>query len=314
MVLNEIEALLNIYQELGGDRNVFKKKDVANLLIQENRILNTNNADGVIMKSRQTSNGVIADILIEKNAKVKNPVHLCFGVLPQEGLQEIMMNVSVQDGAEVELIAHCLFPNAVKVIHKMNADIKIGDNAKFKYQETHYHGNSGGIKVIPRAKVSVGRNSLYENVFSLLVGRVGFLDFDYEVNCAEKSITDLALKTYGKEDDRIKVRELVNLNGASSKSLIKTRVVLKDKARAEIIGETYGNAPYARGHVDCMEVLTGKGAVAKAIPIVSVKDDRAKVTHEAAIGSIDKKQLETLMARGLTAEEAINLIVKGILK
>ena len=314
MVLNEFKALLNIYKKIGGDRDVFKKKNVANLLVNENKVLNANNADGVIMKSRQTKSGVIAELLIKENAKVKNPVHLCFGVLPKEGRQEIIMNVSVQDGAEVEVIAHCIFPNAIKVIHKMNADIKIGDNAKFRYQETHYHGNSGGIRVIPRARVSVGKNSLYENVFSLLVGRVGFLDFDYEVNCDEKSITDLAMKVYGKENDRIKIRELVNLNGNGAKSLIKTRMVLKDKARAEVIGETYGNAPYARGHVDCMEILIGRGAVAKAIPIVAVKDERAKVTHEAAIGSIDKGQLETLMARGLNEEEAINVIVKGILK
>ena len=314
MVLNEFEALLNIYKKIGGDRNVFKEKNVANLLINENRVLNSNDAEGVIVKSRQTKNGVIANLLIKEKVKVKNPIHLCFGVLPKEGRQEITMNVSVQDGAEVEVIAHCIFPNAIEVIHEMNADIKIGESAKFKYQETHYHGNSGGIRVIPRAKVSVGRNSLYENIFSLLAGRVGFLDFDYEVNCDEKSVTDLALKIYGKENDRIKVRESVNLNGNGAKSLIKTRVVLKNKAKAEVIGETYGNAPYSRGHVDCMEILTGRGAVAKAIPIVSVKDDRAKVTHEAAIGSIDRKQLETLMARGLNEEEAIDIIVKGILK
>jgi len=314
MVLNEFKALLNIYEKIGGDRDVFKEKNIANLLVHENRVLNANNVDGVIMKSRQSRNGVIINLLIKENAKVKNPVHLCFGVLPKEGRQEITMKVSVQDGAEVEVIAHCVFPNAIKVIHKMDADIKIGKNAKFRYQETHYHGNSGGIRVIPRARVSVGRNSLYENVFSLLIGRVGFLDLNYEVSCDEKSVTDLALKIYGKENDKIKVRELINLNGDESKSLIKTRVVLKDKARAEVIGETYGNAPYARGHVDCMEILTGRGAVAKAIPIVSVKDERAKVTHEAAIGSIDKGQLETLMARGLNEEEALNLIVKGILK
>jgi Fe-S cluster assembly scaffold protein SufB len=40
----------------------------------------------------------------------------------------------------------------------------------------------------------------------------------------------------------------------------------------------------------------------------------AKVTHEAAIGSVDKRQMETLMAHGLTPEEAVDVIVKGILK
>lgn len=314
MVSNEFKRLVTVYGKVGGDRNIFKEKGIANLLVHENRILNANAAEGLTLECKQTKNGVIATLLVRENAKVKNPVHLCFGILPKEGLQEVIMNVHIEDGGEVEVIAHCLFPNAIKVIHKMDADIKLAKNVKFTYQETHYHGDFGGIRVFPRAKVSVGKNSVYENVFTLIDGSVGFLDFDYEVDCDEKSLADMAVKIYGKKDDEIKIRELVNLNGKSAKSLIKTRMVLKDRARAEVIGETYANAPYARGHVDCMEVLTGEEAVGKAIPIVSVRDERAKVTHEAAIGSVDKKQLETLMARGLNEDEAINAIVKGILR
>jgi len=44
-----------------------------------------------------------------------------------------------------------------------------------------------------------------------------------------------------------------------------------------------------------------------------VTNKEAKVTHEAAIGSIDKKQMQTLMARGLDKEEAVRVIVKGML-
>jgi Fe-S cluster assembly scaffold protein SufB len=55
-------------------------------------------------------------------------------------------------------------------------------------------------------------------------------------------------------------------------------------------------------------------AQASAIPIVRVFHPEAKVTHEAAIGSVDKKELETLMARGLSPEQAIEMIVSGILR
>jgi Fe-S cluster assembly scaffold protein SufB len=39
--------------------------------------------------------------------------------------------------------------------------------------------------------------------------------------------------------------------------------------------------------------------VAEAVPWVSVFDERAKVTHDAAIGNVDKKQVETLCSVGL---------------
>ena len=89
---------------------------------------------------------------------------------------------------------------------------------------------------------------------------------------------------------------------------------MRDRARVEVIDETYGNTPYAREHVDCVELVNGEQAIAKAILLVSVTNEKAKVTHEAAIGSIDSRQVETLMARGLDEDEAVDIIVKGVSK
>jgi len=314
LVEKEYQGMLNAYEKAGGDRSALLNKDIASLVVHENKVLSAAEVQGIRLKYESRENGITAELLIEEGAKVKHPVHLCFGVLPQEGLQEINLRVNAQDNSEVKVIAHCIFPNAVHIIHKMDAVINIGDNASFSYRETHYHGDSGGIEVIPKAKVTLGEKALYENTFSLTQGCVGKLDFDYEISSGAKSVAELIAKVYGKQDDIIKIAEKVNLNGNGARSLIKTRIVLRDRARAEVIGETYGNAPYSRGHVDCVELVNGTEAVAKAIPIVEVTNDKAKVTHEAAIGSIDSKQVETLMARGLDENEAVDVIVKGILR
>jgi hypothetical protein len=310
----EYQGLVDAYEKAGGDRSALLSKEVAKLVIHENKVLGVDGVSGIQIETKETETGVNIYFLIEEGAKIQHPVHLCFGILPQEGLQEIILKVNAQDNSEISLIAHCIFPNAVKVIHKMDADIVIGNNAKFDYKETHYHGEFGGIEVIPKAKITLGEGAQYENTFSLIQGSVGTLDFDFEIFSGARSIAELIAKVYGKKDDVIKIAEKVHLNGNGARSLIKTRIVLRDRARAEVIGETYGNAPYARGHVDCIELVNGEQAVAKAIPIVSVTNEKAKVTHEAAIGSIDKRQVETLMARGLDENEAVDVIVKGILR
>lgn len=46
---------------------------------------------------------------------------------------------------------------------------------------------------------------------------------------------------------------------------------------------------------------------------VEVHHPKAHVTHEASIGSLDNKQFETLMSRGLTEDEATDLIIEGLL-
>jgi len=313
-VEKEYQGMLDAYEQAGGDRSALQSKDIARLVIHQNKVLSTDGVSGIQIVTKETKNGVNIDLLVKEGMKIPQPVHLCFGILPQKGQQEIILRVKAEDNSEVNVIAHCIFPNAVKVIHKMDAEIYIGNNAKFGYKETHYHGDCGGVEVIPKARVTLGEKAIYENTFSLSQGCVGKLDFDYEIFSGVGSVTELTAKVYGKKEDIIKIAEKVNLNGNSARSLIKTRIVLRDRARAEVIGETYGNAPYARGHVDCIELVNGTEAVAKAIPIVSVTNDKAKVTHEAAIGSIDRRQVETLMARGLEENEAVDVIVRGLLR
>ncbi|MBA7616280.1 hypothetical protein ES703_23576 [subsurface metagenome] len=313
-VEKEYQGMIDAYEKAGGDKRALQTKGVAKLVVHQNRVLASDDIKGIKIETKETKSGVKVNLTVEEGAKIARPIHLCFGLLPKEGLQEIIMKVDAQDNSEVSVIAHCIFPNAVKVIHKMDADIEIGNNARFDYKETHYHGESGGIEVIPKAKVRVGKGGIWQSTFALSQGMVGKLDYDFEVFCQEKAVAELTVKVYGKGNDDIKIWEKIHLNGAGARGLAKSRLVLGDKAKAEVKGETYGNAPYARGHVDCIELVNGTEAVARAIPIVSVTDGKAKVTHEAAIGSIDRKQVETLMARGLDEDKAVDVIVKGILR
>lgn len=54
-------------------------------------------------------------------------------------------------------------------------------------------------------------------------------------------------------------------------------------------------------------------AQVSALPELRVSHPLAKVTHEAAIGSVDHRQLETLLSRGIASEEAVGIIVRGML-
>jgi Fe-S cluster assembly scaffold protein SufB len=195
----------------------------------------------------------------------------------------------------------------------MQATIDVGPGASLTYSEGHYHGPHGGMRVVPHASVKIGPGARYVSDFSLLSGSVGDLDIDYLVDVEQDGVAELTAKIFGHRTDRIAIKEAILLRGERSRGLITTRVVLEDEAQAEITGITEAYAKGARGHVDCKEIVQGR-ARASAVPIVRVFHPEAKVTHEAAIGSVDKKELETLMARGLTPEQAVELIVSGLLR
>jgi Fe-S cluster assembly scaffold protein SufB len=237
---------------------------------------------------------------------------MCFGVLPEEGLQRIDLDVAIEPHARVSLLAHCMFPNAVRVTHNMEAHIKVGEGAAYRYFERHVHGREGGVVVVPNARIHLAAGGSFETEFELLEGRVGEIDVDYEAWCAERSSLRMVARIAGRGDDRIGLREIAHLTGPHAAGVLLSRIAVRDMAEADIYNELTASAPYARGHVDCKEIVQD-GGVARATPIVSVEHPLAHVTHEAAIGSVDSRQLETLMARGMDEEEAVDLIVKGLL-
>lgn len=311
--MSDFEAILNAYERSGGDPSFLRSPKVATLVISGNRVLGANEVPGVHVEAQEFDRGVRIKLFVEPGTRLETPAHLCFGVIPAEGVQEILPEFEIGEGAKAEFIAHCTFPNAVQVRHLMEARIHVGRNAEMKYSETHYHGEMGGVEVIPKAEVTVDEGGQYTSEFALTTGRVGRLAFDYVVDVAARGVAELVVKAYGYGDDAITVKETIRLNGEHARGLTKSRIAVRDQATSEVIATTEGNAPYARGHVDCIEIVRDQ-AVASAIPLVRVRDERAYVTHEAAIGTVNKKELETLMARGLDEEKAVDVIIRGMLE
>ncbi len=309
----EFDKLLNAFGEAGGEKAIFANKEIAHLAASGHKILSMRDVEGLEVYAKETLQGISAKVIVKQGVRIKNPVHLCFGVLHKKGTQKIKMDVRLERDSCAHFIAHCIFPKAEKVRHIMDATVEVGEDAEMRYSETHYHGLYGGIEVTPKAVVKVAKNGRYFTDFNLITGRVGTLAIDYEVEAGENAVVEMTAKVFGHANDDIKIKEKVVLAGRDSRGLIKTRVAIEDEAMAEVTGITEGNAEGARGHVDCMEIVKDN-AVAKAIPIVNVTNPLAKVTHEAAIGSVDKHQMETLMAHGLSPEEAVDMIVKGILR
>jgi hypothetical protein len=200
----------------------------------------------------------------------------------------------------------------VDVRHLMEADIRVADGASYRYLERHVHGSKGGVEVVPKARVRLGPHARFETEFELIEGRVGRMSIDYETWCAAHSSMRMVARVAGRGNDRIHLREVGHLEGEGSAGALLSRIAVRDRAEADVYNELTASAAYARGHVDCKEIVQGE-AIARATPIVAVRHPLARVTHEAAIGSVDSRQLQTLMARGMDEEQAVELIIRGLL-
>ena len=70
----------------------------------------------------------------------------------------------------------------------------------------------------------------------------------------------------------------------------------------------------ARNHTQCDSLLIGDKCGAHTVPYIEVKNRSAKVEHEATTSKISEDQLFYCRQRGLSAEDAVSMIVNGFCK
>ena len=116
----------------------------------------------------------------------------------------------------------------------------------------------------------------------------------------------------GRGNDRIRINETGRLNGEGATAVLQSHLALRDNAFARSTTRSRP-APRTRAATwtakrSCRATLSQRRS-----RCVEVTHPLAHVTHEAAIGSVDSKQLQTLMSRGLDEDGATDLIIEGLL-
>jgi Fe-S cluster assembly protein SufB len=73
-------------------------------------------------------------------------------------------------------------------------------------------------------------------------------------------------------------------------------------------------AAHARNHTQCDSLLIGDQCGAHTVPYIEVRNPTAKLEHEATTSKIADDQLFYCRQRGLSQEDAVGLIVNGVVK
>ena len=310
--MSDTELVQRLLESAGIKPSHVLSDDVARLEVHGNHIVGAHLVPGLEADTEEREDGVEVHLRLKAGAKIERPVHLCFGMLPEKGSQRIILELDVEEDASAHVLAHCTFPNAVKVEHRMDARIRIAPGAQYSYYERHVHGPGGGVQVIPKAKVELGEGARFKTEFDLIKGRVCEMEIEYDAVCQARSVLEMVARVSASGNDTVRIHEKAHLAGEEARAALTTNIALRDDARADVFNTIIATAARARGHVDCKEIVQDR-AVAKAVPIVEVHEPSAHVTHEAAIGSVDSKQLQTLLSRGLSEDEAVDLIIEGML-
>jgi Fe-S cluster assembly protein SufB len=104
--------------------------------------------------------------------------------------------------------------------------------------------------------------------------------------------------------------------GKRSRSTIISKGISADQSHNSYRGlvKMLPKAEGARNYTQCDSMLVGNRCSANTFPVIEVANSSAQLEHEASTSKLSEEQIFYLQSRGLSKEEAIQLIVNGFCK
>ena len=104
--------------------------------------------------------------------------------------------------------------------------------------------------------------------------------------------------------------------GKNTKSTIISKGISAEKGQNTYRGQVMINksATGARNYSQCDSLLIGEECGAHTFPYLDIKNKKSHIEHEASTSKIGEDQIYYCKQRGISEEDAINLIVNGFCK
>ncbi len=249
---------------------------------------------------------------IQKGAKITFPLQSCL-LITENKLEQRVHNIIVADeGSDAHIITGCVQHTDVdKADHLGISEIYIRDNAELHFSMIHHWSEQTLVR--PRSAVEIGSNGIFVSNY-LSLHPVKDMQMYPTAFCnganAKASFNSIIFADKRSEVD---VGSKAVLNGKGSSADIISRSISKGHSKVIARGKLVANVPDCRGHLECMGLLLGGTTMMAAIPELEAAVEGAELSHEAAVGKVADEEIQYLMTRGLSENEATSAIIRGFM-
>jgi len=239
------------------------------------------------------------------------PVQSCLYLAKAQLAQNVHNIIIAEENSELDIITGCTTASGHESgLHLGVSEIYVKKGARVTF--TMIHNWNPNIAVRPRTGILIDEGGLFMSNY-VMMKPVGSLQMNPTAMCIGENST-------------VRFNSIL-VAPAGSNMDIGSRVILDARgARAEIIsraittggniiarGYLEGNAPDIKGHLECRGLILEGGGSIHAIPELKGTLAGIDLSHEAAVGKIAEEEVQYLMSRGLTEDEATATIVRGFI-
>ncbi len=243
--------------------------------------------------------------------KAEFPLQACL-YMTREGLAQNVHNIIIaEEGSEIHVITGCTTAQHVKSgLHIGVSEFYIKKDAKVTF--TMIHNWAEGVAVRPRTGTIVEENGVFMSNY-VCMRPVKSLQMYPTTTCiGENATVRYNTILYAPAGSNMDVGSRVFLKAKGSRAEVVARAITTGGAIVTR-GTLIGDAPGIKAHLECRGLILSERGSILAIPELDGRVSGVDMSHEAAVGKIAEEEIQYLMARGLTGDEATAAIVRGFL-
>lgn len=253
-------------------------------------------------------------IYVPKGVKLEKPLQSYFRINNEKTGQFERTLIIVDEGAEVHYVEGCTAPIYSKEsLHAAVVEIVVCKDAKCRYSTIQNWSNNIVNLVTKRAAV-------YENgKMEWIDGNIGSqVNMKYPACILKEPFAkgiciSIAVASKGQFQDAgaRMIHEAPNTTSQIiSKSIVRNGGVSNYRGTVRI----KANAKNSKSHVECDTLILDDISKSDTIPKNECLNNSSFLEHEATVSKIDEEQLYYLMSRGISKQDATQMIIMGFIE
>jgi len=253
-------------------------------------------------------------IYVPENVKLKQPLQAYFRMNTESFGQFEHTLIIIEKGAEAIYIEGCSSPKYNSAsLHAGCVELFVKEGARLRYVSSENWSNNTYNLNTKRAIVE--KNGVIEWITSNMGSRVSMV-YPCSMLVGEGARADhLSIGYAGKNQEQDIGAKVYHL-APNTTSIVRSKSISKNGGIVRYRGILHvsKNAINSKSKVQCDALMLDNISKAETIPVIEIKQNRASIAHEATIGKISQEQIFYLMSRGLSEEQATQMIVNGFIE
>lgn len=253
-------------------------------------------------------------IYVPKGVKIPKPLQSYFRINAEQMGQFERTLIIVEEGASLNYVEGCTAPIYSKdSLHAATVEIVVSKDAYCRY--TTIQNWSTNVYNLVTKRAFVYENAHMEWIDGNMGSRVN-MKYPACILLGEYAKgTTISIAFAGKNQHQDAGVKMIHL-APNTQSNVISKSISRGGGIVNYRGKIFfsKNAQGSRSNIECDTIILDEQSYSDTIPINVVKNSDVFLQHEASVSKISEDQLFYLMSRGLTEEEATEMIIMGFIE